>query len=115
MADTYEFRFRRRYGLPPTDPRFLDATYEEIVTDFWAHAHMDDPKLRKEQITDNFEEERDAMEAEIMARIAAEEAAALERGEVPEPPPEPAPAPYVRPEVPQEMVDDFEEIFADRY
>lgn len=28
-----EFQFRRRYNLPPTDPRFLDATLDEILVD----------------------------------------------------------------------------------
>lgn len=74
-ADTLEFRFRRRYGLPPTDPRFLDATPEDIVIDFWAHCYLDDPKLRSELTTDDFDAEADAMEREAeeaeLARVAA--------------------------------------------
>lgn len=37
LADSLEFAFRRRYNLAPTDPRFLDATTEDILTDHWAH------------------------------------------------------------------------------
>lgn len=33
MAASLEFQFRRRYNLPPTDPRFLDATFDEILVD----------------------------------------------------------------------------------
>ena len=32
-----EFRFRQRYNLPPTDPRFLQATHETLIIDDWAH------------------------------------------------------------------------------
>lgn len=109
MADTYEFRFRRRYNLPPTDVRYLSATFEEIVLDFWAHAHLDDPKLRNELVTDDFESQMAAMEAEI----AEEEAAAAERGEAV------APAPialgYEVPERPPEMDEEFEEVFDDKW
>lgn len=115
MADTYEFRFRRRYGLPPTDPRFLAATFEEIVIDYWAHAHMDDPKLRDEAITDDFDEQLAAMEAEMME--------AFPDGGLPANEPAP-PTPQVA--VTQEVVSgpipgaetdegDFEDVFDDKY
>ena len=38
------FAFRCRYNLPPTDPRFLDATVEEVVVDYWAHHFRDNPQ-----------------------------------------------------------------------
>lgn len=34
---TYETWFRRQYNLPPTDPRYLQATPEQIRVEFWAH------------------------------------------------------------------------------
>lgn len=64
-SGTATFQFRRRYNLPPTDPRFLDATMEQVVIDNWAHAHADDPKLRDERHeTADFDEELRAAEAE---------------------------------------------------
>lgn len=38
-----EFWFRRKYNLAPTDPRFLDATLEQITIEFWAHQYADKP------------------------------------------------------------------------
>jgi hypothetical protein len=29
--------------LAPTDPRFLDATLEQIETEFWAHTYFEKP------------------------------------------------------------------------
>ncbi len=39
------FKFRRRYNLPPTDPRFLDATIEEMLVDLFAHHYADNPNV----------------------------------------------------------------------
>ncbi len=36
------------------DPRFLDATVEEMLTDVWAHRFRDDPKLLEEIEDDDF-------------------------------------------------------------
>lgn len=71
MERTVEFQFRRRYSLPPTDSRFLDAAREEIMVDWWAHRFADDPSLRNEVVMDpeDFEAELAEMEA---ASIAAE-------------------------------------------
>lgn len=88
LSETIAFEFRRRYGLPPTDPRYLDATEAEIIVDVWAHRHMDDPKLRERLETEDFDEELARMEAEA----AAEEL----------PPSAPGP-------------DDFEPVVADTY
>lgn len=83
MAGTVEFQFRRRYGLPPTDPRFLDATREEILVDWWAHAHTDDPGLRNAVAMDeeDYQAELAEMEAEALARSGAPESAADPPGE----------------------------------
>lgn len=76
LADTPEFHYRRRYGLPSTDPRYLRATREDIILDYWAHAFHDNPKLREEHHNPDFEEELAALEAEIEAQQAAEAAGA---------------------------------------
>lgn len=55
-AQTLEFAFRRRYNLPPTDPRFLNATREEIETDFWAHRYFENPPT-EEVVDDDFDQE----------------------------------------------------------
>lgn len=52
MATTYQLKFRRRYNLPPTDHRFLNATLDEMITDYWANAYADDPKLLTDVIED---------------------------------------------------------------
>lgn len=43
MASSFAFRFRRRYNLPPTDPRFLDATLDDIVLDVLAWHAAENP------------------------------------------------------------------------
>ena len=70
-SETIEFAWRRRYGLPSTDPRYLDATYDEILIDYWAHAFTDDPKLKDDLVTDDFAAEMAEFEAESAAEIAA--------------------------------------------
>jgi hypothetical protein len=76
MSETVEFQWRRRYGLPPTDPRYLSATREEILVDWWAHQHTDDPKLRDEVLMDeeDFQAELAEMEAASIAAQAAGQA-----------------------------------------
>lgn len=63
-SETVEFQFRRRYGLTPRDPRFLELTAEEILVDHWAHLHVEHPKLRDEEINEYFDEDLAEMEAE---------------------------------------------------
>lgn len=70
LADTPQFRFRKKYSLPPTDPRFLDATMADIVLDLWAHAHADDPQLRNTTTDPHFDAELADMEAEASVREA---------------------------------------------
>lgn len=60
------FQFRRRYLLPPTDPRFLDATLDEMLVDFWAWKYHEDPRAADEIVDDEFD-----VDAEV-ARIDAE-------------------------------------------
>lgn len=71
LSDTIEFAFRHRYNLPPTDPRFLDATIEMMVVDYWAHRHWEDPKLRDELVVaEGYDEDVEEMEREAMAKEA---------------------------------------------
>lgn len=53
MASSYELAFRRRYSLPPTDPRFLAATREDIITDYWAN-HYAEHGIQEEFEDDDF-------------------------------------------------------------
>ena len=48
MVGTYHLWFRQKYNLPPTDPRFLNATDEEIEADFWAHYYQENPNINPE-------------------------------------------------------------------
>lgn len=41
------FWFRKKYNLPPTDPRFLSMSEEEMLEDFWAHHFFDNPKAEE--------------------------------------------------------------------
>lgn len=49
-----------------TDPRYLDATVEEMMTDYWAHHYYDNPKALEEVEDEDFN-----LDDEI-ARIEAE-------------------------------------------
>jgi hypothetical protein len=46
--------FRRRYNLAPTDSRFLDATTEDILTDYWANFYKENG-LKDEVEDDDFD------------------------------------------------------------
>ena len=45
MVKSVDFWFRTHYRLPPTDPRYLDTTLEERLSEFWAYQYSVDPKL----------------------------------------------------------------------
>ena len=51
MAGSLEFWFRRKYSLPPTDPRFLDLTTEDIESEYWAHYYHEN--AGKEEVEDD--------------------------------------------------------------
>ena len=81
LADTYGFAYRRRYNLPPTDPRYLNSTLSEIVADYWAHRFWDDPKLKAEEVHDpDFEANLAAFTAMAEDRKAGAGAPEDERG-----------------------------------
>jgi len=65
VAKTVRFWFRRKYSLPPADPRYLDMTEEGMLTEYWAHYYYDKPDSEWEEDTDNFDEEVAAMDAEM--------------------------------------------------
>lgn len=60
--------FRRRYGLPPTDPRYLEATPEQIITDHWAN-HYEERRLAGKE--DEEDEDEDFDEDRIRELMAA--------------------------------------------
>lgn len=65
--------FRRRYNLAPTDPRFLDATPGQIITDYWANYYHDNPnKIEDEDEDFDLDAEVARIEAENEAKAAAE-------------------------------------------
>lgn len=60
--------YRRRYNLPINDPRYLDATTEEMLTDHYAHLYFENPNRQDDIVDDDFS-------LEDLLREAAEEAA----------------------------------------
>ena len=54
LIQQVDWEFRRRYRLAPTDPRYLEATLEEMWTDVWAWRFEENPKLLDEDIDPNF-------------------------------------------------------------
>lgn len=65
---TFALLFRRRYNLAPTDPRFLDATEEEMIVDFYANQYQDrrdkgEPDMVEDE-DDDFDLEQVLAEAE---------------------------------------------------
>lgn len=58
--------FRKLYNLPPTDPRFLDVTEEQIQLE-WEHYILDNPDLKPtESYYDaSFEEEWEELAPEV--------------------------------------------------
>ncbi len=55
--NSIQFQYRRLYSLPENDPRFLDLTTEEMLTDLWTHKFHDDPKALEEVEDDDFDED----------------------------------------------------------
>lgn len=66
-----EFWYRKKYGLPATDPRFLSASVDEMLADYWAYHYADNPNAQDEVVDDDFD-----LQAEL-ARIEAEGEAEL--------------------------------------
>lgn len=81
LSQTVEFAFRRRYSLPPSDPRFLDATLEDMVLDYWAHAHVDNPKLRDEVVAEGYDDDLAEMQREVDEKAAQKAASSTSDGD----------------------------------
>lgn len=64
-ATTVRFWFRKKYGIPETDPRYLDMTEEAMLTDYWSHYYFDKPGDEWEAESDDFEDELAAMDKEL--------------------------------------------------
>lgn len=73
MAKTIGFWFRRKYNLPPTDPRYTSLTALELQAEYWAHYYAEN-KVTDEVEDDDFDpdQERARIEAEAEAQEAAE-------------------------------------------
>jgi hypothetical protein len=57
LCHSYTFWYRRKFNLPPNDPRFLDLTLEEIEVEFWAHHYAEVKESGDEELEDDdFEE-----------------------------------------------------------
>lgn len=69
MATTLHFWFRRKYGLAPTDERYLEATTEQIETDYWAHFYVDNP-AKEESEDDDFDLDAELRDAANLAAAA---------------------------------------------
>lgn len=59
-----EFWFRQKYLLPPTDPRFLDASIEEIVLDYYTWRAAEHPEDAEEYEDEDFDPDADLAEIE---------------------------------------------------
>ena len=46
-AQTLRFWFRKKYNLPPNDPRFLALTDEEIETEYWTYYYEENPDVEE--------------------------------------------------------------------
>lgn len=65
LSETIGFEFRRRYGLTPRDPRYLELTDDEIEVDYWAHMHAENPKLREEEFDPEFDQAAADLDKEL--------------------------------------------------
>lgn len=61
LSGSLSFWFRRKYGLAPTDERFLALTLDDIKAEFFAYYYADNPN-EIEAVDDEFD-----LEAELRA------------------------------------------------
>lgn len=57
------------------DPRFLNTTEQERVTEYWAYRYFEDPKLADEVEDENFSEDDILAQWEAEAEAKAQETA----------------------------------------
>lgn len=62
MFQTVNYWYRNKYKLTLNDPRYLDTTDLDRLTDYWAQRYLDDPKLLQEIEDESFD--KDAILAE---------------------------------------------------
>lgn len=78
-AQTVEYWYRHHYRMPSSDPRFLDTTVEEMLTDYWAHEYLTNAKAHQDEVEDD---EFDL--AAELARIEQEESGQENGDELPD-------------------------------
>jgi len=61
-----QFWFRQKYNLTRTDPRYLEATVQDMLEDFWLHTYAEDPKAVTETVEDD-DFDPEAVAAELAA------------------------------------------------
>lgn len=66
MSRSVEFWFRRKFNLPPHDPRFLAMTQDDLESEFWAHHFAENPH-EKEVVDEEFDLAAELADADAMA------------------------------------------------
>lgn len=61
---TIEFWYRKQFNLTSNDPRFLNTTVEEMMTDYWAFTYSNDPKAADEVEDEDFDLEEELRKLE---------------------------------------------------
>lgn len=79
MQGTADLWYRRTFRLTGNDPRYLDTTLEDRLTEFWAWQYAENPKLMDVVEDDSFDMEE-------LQRQWAEDAGEEPDVYVPEPP-----------------------------
>lgn len=74
-SNFHRVAYRVKYNLPPTDPRYLDLTDEEIIYDLLISAEFES---KKNKLSDDPEDRREIFESDqqdkdIMERMETEE------------------------------------------
>ena len=72
LSKSIQFWFRRRYNLPPNDPRFLALTPEEVEAEFWACQYAETSSVEDYE-DDDIDIEEILAEADRADAIAAGE------------------------------------------
>jgi len=67
LSQSLEWWWRNRWGLSATDPRYLEATIEEMAVDYWATRYAAEPSL------DDHEFDNPDFDADVDAMLQADE------------------------------------------
>ncbi len=95
MVNGVDLWYRRTFRLTPNDPRYINTTRKERLTEYWAWQFEENPKLLDAVEDDSFDME------EIQRQWAEE--AGEEPGEIIKPHP-------LEPEIDPDDVDDWEDM-----